>query len=51
MESDFIEKILPMSKKHDALRYNITGFVGNIVFDREMTETIMSEGKHIGLQT
>lgn len=36
-----------MSKKHDALRYQISGFVGNIVFDKKMTETIMSEGTYI----
>ena len=46
-----MERILPMNKKHDALRYNITGFIGNIAFDKELTQTIMSEGTHIGSDT
>ena len=45
--SNFIEKILPMSEKHDAFRYNITGFIGNIVLDEDMTREIMSAGNYI----
>ena len=39
-----------MSKKHDALRYNITGFIGNIVFDKDLTQKIMSEGTYVALR-
>ena len=42
--SNFIQKILPMSEKHDAFRYNITGFIGNLVLDKDMTRKIMSAG-------